>query len=113
MSIFKDLDNDPSQIRRFSPEKTTSGSVMFSVDSDIVSRDDLRKALNSLYPGRLEIKDKAQLIMDEVLEYIYIDGIKMVISEDLSYEMVWIFPDKKGYGEKYIFEIVDYFNHEK
>ena len=103
--------SDGSQIKRFYPQEMANGSVMFSVSSDLVSREALYKSIQTLYAGRISDKSSsAGLATDEYIEFIRIDGIVFNISEDLIYGIVTISPAHKGNGEKYIFEIVDCLN---
>ena len=97
---------------RFRPEEMANGSIMFSVCSDIIALDDVYKVLEVLYPGRLSDKGgvPSALIMDEIVSWISIDGIRININQDLCWDITTVFPHQKGSGEKYIFEIVDYFN---
>lgn len=100
---------------KFRPEETANGSIMFSVPSDDISSNDVYEALEILYPGRLSDRGgvASGLVIDEIVSWISIDGIRINIDQDLCWDITTVFPDQKGLGEKYIFEIIDYFNKVK
>lgn len=97
---------------KFRPEEMANGSIMFSVNSDIISLTDVYEALNILYPGRLSDRGgvTSALAIDDIVSWISIDGIRINIDQDLCWDITTVFPDQKGAGEEYIFEIIDYFN---
>ena len=97
-------------IKKFYPDEMANGSIMFNVSSDVIPMEDIYDAIHALYPGRVSVGRKELTPLgDEVLCSIYIDGIKFNCDEDLCWGLVTISPSEKGSGEKYIFEIVDYF----
>lgn len=97
---------------KFRPEEMANGSIMFSVNSDIISLIDVYEALNILYSRRLSDRRgvTSALVIDEIVSWISIDGIRINIDQDLCWGITTVFPDQKSAGEKYIFEIIDYFN---
>ena len=101
-------------IKKYYPNEMANGSVMFNVRADVISLEDICDAIYKLYPGRVTLEKKGITPLgDEVLNIVYIDGIKFNLDEDLCWELVTISPVDKGNGEKYIFEIVDYLAREK
>ena len=116
MIYSKDNDvADVGLVKSFYPQEMTNGNIMFNVSSALISRDDMHKAIQDLYAGRVSETPAASdmMLMDEIIEWIIIDGIKFCVLEDLCWEMVTIYPEQKEAGEKYIFEIVNYFNKDK
>ncbi len=98
--------------KKFYLEETASKSIMFCTDNNIVSQKDVHDALEKMYPGRLsneKILDNG-IGTDEILTSVEIDGIEIDIDEDLCYEFTTVYSMNKEFGEKYIREIVDYFN---
>lgn len=102
----------PIRIFDYYPEERANGSIMFYESSDRISREDIYKAIDSLYSGRITKKqnDESVHLIDQTIDQVSIDGIWFEIVDDFLYDMIYIAPMKKGSGEKYIFEIVDYFN---
>ena len=101
---------DGMQIKEFYPQEMANGSVMFSVCTDLISREELYKAIQTLYAGRISDAFAGTEIIYAYIGIIRIDGIVFNISEDLDYGILTISPAQKGKGEKYIFEIADYLN---
>lgn len=99
-------------IVRFEPEEMENKSIMLRIHSDQVTLNDVYDALEILYPGRLSDRGgiASALAMDEIISWICIDGIRINIEQDLGLEYTTVFPDQKGKGEKYILELIDYFN---
>ncbi len=96
--------------RKYWPEEMASGNIMFCVDNELISLDDLYEALEKLYSGR--ISDKGSIpeaaLFDEYIAWLSIDGIKFNISEDWG--LVTISPEQNNVGGEYIRELIDYFN---
>lgn len=112
--LFTNNDKVPNEFvnLRFRPEEMANGSIMFSVLSHIVSANDVYKCLDVLYKGRLSNKGvlSSAVVTDEFISWVDIDGIRINIDQDLCWDITTVFPDQKGFGEKYILEIIDYFN---
>lgn len=107
----KDTGNSSeSQIKKYYPEEMANGSIMFSVCSDQISKEEIVKAIRSLYKDRVSEAFGFTRVIYVDMGMIRIDGNVLNITEDLDYGIITISPLEKGKGEKYIFEIADYFN---
>ena len=82
---------------------------MLSVSDDLLSINDLEKALNALYGSRITEKGgiPEALLWDEYIAWLSIDNIKFDITSDWG---IVIISPKDSKGNKYIREIVDYLN---
>lgn len=101
--------NSEALIKEFYPEEAPNGRIMFSVNSENFSGQDLLDAIRTLYPGKVREESK-EGTFDEVIRRISIDGIEFQIFEDLCWDITDILPEQKGRGEDFIFEIVEFFN---
>lgn len=95
--------------RKFWAEEMASGNIMLSASDDVLSINDLEKALDALYSSRISEKGGIPdaLLWDEYIAWLNIDNIKFNISSDWG--IVTISPEDSK-GNKYIREIVEYLN---
>ncbi len=96
----------------FVPEEMHNGHIMLSYIDIEMDVSDTTKTLKDLYGDRIVMHGAApeMLIIDYYIERFTIDDIEFCM--DCDYGIVTISPDNDN-GDKYIWEMTDYFNKKK
>jgi len=104
--------NDDILNRYFVPEEMHNGHIMLSYLDTEMDISETTKTLKDLYGNRIVMHGAAfeMLIIDYYIEKFTIDDIEFCIDSDFG--IVTISPDKEN-GDKYIWEITEYFNKKK